>query len=212
VLEGRALAALGKLEDARKALAEGRTRDPAALEDPLALLAWARVAARTGHPDEAALAYRALLPRSSSLSAAERASASVEAGLVAMTRDAAGLDEAVAALREGLREGQDEVQTTAALGLALALDRRGDHDESRALLAERAHGDPRAVLASPRAKEVLAVAPAEAGAMVGLALQSSDAAGARDAWEKYLAAAPGGPWAAHARAHLDALAGRRRSR
>jgi len=212
VLEGRALAALGKLDDALKALTDARSRDPAAFDDPLALLAWARVNARTAHPDAAAEAYRALLPRASAISAAERGSASVEAGLVAMERGAAGLDEAVAALREGLREAQDETQAVAVGALALALDRRGDVDESRALLAERVHGDPRTMLASARAKDVLAVAAGEANALAALELESSDAAGARDAWDRYLAAAPIGPWAAHARAHLASLSGKRRGR
>jgi tetratricopeptide (TPR) repeat protein len=214
VLSGRALAALGKLEEARKALGDARSRDAGALEDPLALLAWARVLARTGHPDDAAAAYRALLPRASALAASSRASASVEAGLVAMSRSTAGLDDAVAALREGAREAQDETQSVAVLALALALDRRGDTDESRALLTERAHGDPRQALGSARAKEVLAVAPAETNALVALDLGTTDVVGARDAWERYLGAVPSGPWAAHARAHLAALgaAGKRRGR
>jgi tetratricopeptide (TPR) repeat protein len=212
VLEGRALATLGKLDDALKALADARSRDATAFDDPLALLAWARVNARTAHADAAAEAYRALLPRASAISAAERASASVEAGLVAMERGTAGLDEAVAALREGLREAQDETQVVAVAALALALDRRGDVDESRALLAERGHGDPRIALGSAHAKDLLAVAPAEANALAGLALEPSDGAGARDAWDRYLAASPGGPWAAHARAHVASLSGKRRGR
>jgi tetratricopeptide (TPR) repeat protein len=212
VLEGRALAALGKLDEALKALTDARSRDATAFDDPLAMLAWARVLARTGHADAAAEAYRALLPRSSAISAAERASAAVEAGLVAMARGPAGLDEAVAALREGLREAQDETQAVAVGALAVALDRRGDTDESRALLTERGHGDPRTALASVHAKELLAVAPAEANALAALALESSDVAGARDAWERYLAAVPSGAWTAHARAHLAALTGKRRGR
>jgi tetratricopeptide (TPR) repeat protein len=212
VLEGRALAALGKLDEALKALTDARSRDAAAFDDPLALLAWARVLARTAHADAAAEAYRALLPRASAISSAERASASVEAGLVAMERGPAGLDEAVAALREGLRDGQDETQAVAVAALALALDRRGDVDESRALLAEHTHGDPRIALASTHAKEVLAVAPVEANALAAVALEPSDGAGARDAWDRYLAASPSGPWAAHARAHLASLVGKRRGR
>jgi tetratricopeptide (TPR) repeat protein len=209
VLEGRALAALGKLDEALAALKDARTRDAAAFDDPLALLAWARVLARTGHTAEAAEAYRALLPRASAISATERASASVEAGLVAMVHGAAGLDEAAAALREGLREAQDETQAVAVFALALALDRRGDTDESRALLLERVHGDPRTALASGRAKELLAVAPAEADALAALALEASDPGGARDAWARYLAASPNGPWAAQARAHAAAIGQKR---
>jgi tetratricopeptide (TPR) repeat protein len=213
VLVGRALAALGKLDEARAALSQGKALDPAALDDPLALLAWARVLARTGHADLAAEAYRALLPRASALSASERSGASIEAGLVAMARGTAGLDEAVAALREGFRDAQDDTQAVAVVALALALDRRGDREESRALLAERTHGDPRSAVATARARELLAVAPSEAHALAALALESSDAAGAHDAWEKYLAAAPSGPWAAHAKTHLASLgAPKRRGR
>jgi tetratricopeptide (TPR) repeat protein len=210
VLEGRALVALGRLDEAAEALAEGKARDPRALEDPLALLAWARVLARTGHAAEAADAYRALLPRATSLSAAERSAAEVEAGLVAMQRGPAGLDEAVAALREAAREAQDETAAVATLALAVALDRRGDTDECRALLADRAHGiglrqagDPRTPLASPPARELLAVAPVERDALVAMGLEASDAAGARDAWQSFLAAAPTGPWSEWARAHVS---------
>jgi hypothetical protein len=49
-------------------------------------------------------------------------------------------------------------------------------------------------------------------ALVGLALEPNDVQGARDAWDRYLAASPKGPWAAHARTHLAALAGKRRGR
>jgi tetratricopeptide (TPR) repeat protein len=212
VLEGRALAALGQFPAALTALEEARSRDPAALDDPLALLAWARVLARTGHTDGAAEAYRALLPRASALSAADRAGACIEAGLVAMARGAAGLDESVAALREGTREAQDEAQSVAIAALALALDRRGDTDESRALLRDRAHGDPRVAASSAHTRELLAVAPAEGHALAALALESTDAAGARESWEKYLAAAPSGPWAAHARSHVASLTTKRRGK
>jgi tetratricopeptide (TPR) repeat protein len=209
VLAGRALESLGRLDEALAALEDGRKREPGALDDPLALLAWARALARTGNGDRASEAYRALLPRASSLSALERSSAAIEAGLVAMARGPTGIDEAAAALREGVREAQDEPRAIAVLALALALDRRGDAEESRALLSERAHGDPRAPLATPRAKELLAVAPAEGQALAALALEPTDAAGARDAWQAYLEAAPQGPWAVQAKSHLAALGGKR---
>jgi tetratricopeptide (TPR) repeat protein len=208
VLEGRALVALGKLDDALAALRDAKTRDPAGLDDPLALLAWARVLARTGHPADAVEAYRALLPRAASLSSVDRASAAVEAGLVGMTIGPAALDDAVAALREALREAQDDALGVAVLSLALALDRRGDRSEARALLGDRAHGDPRGVLETARAKEILAVAPSEAPALAGLALETNDLEGARAAWEQYLgglAEAASRPWEAHARAHANAL-------
>jgi tetratricopeptide (TPR) repeat protein len=204
VLAGRALEALGKLDEALAALEDGRTREPGALDDPLAL-------ARTGKGDRASDAYRALLPRASSLSALERSTAAVAAGRGALARGPARIDEAAAALREGLREAQDERRVVAVLALALALDRRGDAEESRALLSERAHGDPRAPLASAQAKDLLSVAPAEAQALAALALEPTDAAGARDAWQAYLDTAPQSPWAPHARTHLTSLGGKRTS-
>jgi tetratricopeptide (TPR) repeat protein len=211
VLEGRALLALGRLEDGLRALERAKQREPAALDDPLALLAYGRALARTGHAPEAAEAYRSLLPRASPLSAAERTSAQVEAGLVAMSRGSAGLDEAVASLREAVRDAQDETQTVAVLGLAVALDRRGDLDEAHALLSERLHGDPRTSLASTRGREVLGVAPSESDALTALALEGTDPVGARDAWQAYLDGGQKGPWVAHARAHVVALGTRRAS-
>jgi tetratricopeptide (TPR) repeat protein len=207
VLAGRALEALGKIPEAIAAMQEGLTRDAGALDDPRAMLAWGRAQARVGHASVAAGAYRALLPRAAALPASDRASAEIEAGLVAMAQGPDGLDEAASALREALKEAQDEPRSVAVLALALVLDRRGDADQSRALLAERAHGDPRTPLATQAAKELVAVAPGEAQALVGLGLESTDAAGAKDAWTAYLSAAPQGPWAASAKAHLAALAG-----
>ncbi len=211
VLEGRAFVALGKLDDAVKALERGKRREPTALDEPLALLAYGRALARSGRAQDAAEAYRALLPRASALSAAERASAEVEAGLVAMSRGPTGLDEAAASLREAVREAQDETQMVAVLALAVALDRRGDLDEAHALLADRLRGDPRTPLASTRGRDVLAVAPAESDALAGLALEPTDPAGAREAWLRYLDMAPRGPWTAHARTHLGALGVKRPS-
>jgi tetratricopeptide (TPR) repeat protein len=209
VLEGRALVVLGKHREAFAALSEGRARDPRALDDPPALLAWARALARTGRKDEAAEAYRGLLPRSSALSAGERVSAEVEAAFVAMARGPTGLDEAVAALREAVREARDEAHAVAVLALALALDRRADAEEAHALVVGRTRGDPRDTVGSTRAKELIAVVPEEAHPLAALALEPTDSAGARDEWQHAIDAAPSGVWAAHARAHLSALGGRR---
>jgi len=200
-LEGRALVALGRIDDAQRALAEANARSERALDDPLSLLAWARVLARTGQRDRAAEAYRALLPRASALSGGERATAAAEAGLLLLSLGPAAIDGSVAALREAMRDAQDDTEGLAVLGLATALDRAGAGDEARALLADRAPADPRASLRSAGAREVLAVAPAEAAALVAMGLEATDPAGARAAWEEYLAQAPIAPWAAHARAH-----------
>jgi tetratricopeptide (TPR) repeat protein len=200
-LEGRALAALGRLDEALSALGEASARSPRALDDPPSLLAWARVLARTGHPDRAAEAYRALLPRASALSGGERAAAAAEAGLLSLSLGPASIDAAVAALREAMRDAQDETEALAVLGLATALDRSGAADEARALLADRAPADPRGALRAVRARDVLAVAPREGAALLAIGLEATDPAGARTAWEDYLAQAPTTPWAAHARAH-----------
>ncbi len=206
ILEGRALAVMGKLDEARTAIQEARSRDAAALDDPAALLAWARVSARTGHADEASEAYRTLLPRASALTSLDRGAACVEGGILeSVVRGKDGIDEATAALREALRETHDDPLGVAVLGLALALDRRGDQDEARVLLAERAHGDPRTLLSQRDAKELLSVAPGEENALVAIGLESTDASAAREAWQKYLGAASNGPWATHARAHLASL-------
>jgi tetratricopeptide (TPR) repeat protein len=215
VLEGRALAALGKVDDALAAMQSGRALEPSALDDPLALHAWARLLARTGHSSEALAAYRSLLPRTTALSSTERAACAVESGLVAMAVGPDAIDDAVAALREALHEAQDDAASVAVYALTLALDRRGDASEARALLSDRLRGDPRVAFESARGKELLAVAPNEAPAIVAFALEATDAAGARDAWTQYLTGArvaePGrsdagtSPWEIHARAHLAAL-------
>jgi tetratricopeptide (TPR) repeat protein len=210
-LEGRALAALGRTDDALAALTEAKARSPGVLEDPPTLLAWARVLARTGHGDRSAEAFRALLPRASSLSGADRATAATEAGLVALSLGPAELDAATAALREALREAQDDAEPLVVLALALSLDRGGAADEAHALLADRAPADPRVALGSARAKEVLAVAPGEGRALLAIALEASDPPGARVAWDDYVAASPAAPWAAHARAHAAKATGSPRS-
>ncbi len=208
LLEGRALASMGKRDDARAAMQDARARNPSAFDDPAALLAWARVSARTGHARDASEAYRTLLPRACALPSLDRGAAFVEGGIVeSAVRGEDGIDEATGALREALRETRDDAFGVAVLGLALALDRRGDQREAKALLAERAHGDPRSLFGRHDAKELLSVAPVEESALVGIGLEPTDPAGARDAWDAYLAAAPNGPWAAHARAHLAALVG-----
>jgi tetratricopeptide (TPR) repeat protein len=209
VLEGRALAALGQKDAALEALREGEARDPGVLDDPTTLLAWARAVARAGRIADAVEAYRALLPRAASLSATDRASATVEAGLVALALGPAGLDDAIAALREAARDAQDDAETVAVLALALALDRHGDADEARTLLGARGRGDPRDVFEGARGKEFASTAPWEVPAIAAFALEATDPAGARDAWGQYLEAYPSSPWAAQVRARLAAPTGRR---
>ncbi len=204
VLKGRALLKLGRPADALAALKEARTRDDRALDDPVALLAWARANARTGHFEEAAQAYRAALPRTSALSTAERSAASFEAGMIVMAQGPKAVDDAVAMLRQARREAQDSMQVASVVGLALALDRSGQKEEARAVLAERVRSDAKPILADARVTEALADAGVahESDALVAIALEASDPVAARDAWRRYVEGPGGkGPWADHARAH-----------
>jgi tetratricopeptide (TPR) repeat protein len=212
VLKGRALLKLGKAADALAALKEARTRDDRALDDPVSLLAWARANARTGHFDEAAQAYRAALPRTSALSTPERSAASFEAGMIVMAQGPKSVDDAVAMLRQARREAQDSMQVAAVVGLALALDRSGQKEEAKAVLAERVRSDAKAILADSRITEALADAGVghEADALVATALEVTDPAAAHDTWRRYLDGAGGkGPWAEHARAHEGGAASTR---
>jgi tetratricopeptide (TPR) repeat protein len=208
VLEGRALLALGQAPDAVAAFREAVTRDARALDDPPALLAWARALARIGNADEASAAYRALLPRSSSLSSADRGAAATEAGLVAMSRGPEGLDEAVAALRDAMRQADGETALVASLALALARDRAGAREEAQSLMADRVRGDPRVWLSTTRAREILSVAMRERSALIAFGLQAARSADARQAWQQYLTDSPDSPWTRHAKRSLDALRGR----
>lgn len=204
VLKGRALLKLGKPADALAALKEARARDDRALDDPVALLAWARANARTGHFDEAAQAYRAALPRTSALSAAERSTASFEAGMIVMAQGPKTIDDAVAMLRQARREAQDSMQVASVVALALALDRSGQKDEAKAVLAERVRSDAKPVLSDARIADALADAGVahESDALLGTALEVTDPSAARDVWRRYAEGAGGkGPWSDHARAH-----------
>jgi tetratricopeptide (TPR) repeat protein len=202
-IEGRALVALGQTASALVALREASTSDSHVLDDPPTLLAWARALARTGHSEEASAAYRALLPRSSSLGSADRAAAALEAGLVAMSRGPSGLDEAVAALRGAMEDAEGETTGLAVIALALVRDRGGAHAEAQSLLANRLHGDPRVWLATPTAQSILSVAPLERSALLAIGLERAHSVEAREAWQEYLAKAPDSPWAAHARQSLE---------
>ena len=211
VLKGRALLRLGKASEALAVLKEARTRDDRALDDPVALLAWARANARTGHFEEAAQAYRAALPRTSTLAAAERSAASFEAGMIVMAQGPKAIDDAVAMLRQARREAQDSMQTASVVALALALDRSGQREEAKAVLAERVRSDAKPVLADARVADALADAGVsyESDALLATALEVTDPSSAREAWHRYQEGAGGkSPWSEHARTHESTSAAR----
>lgn len=206
VLKGRAFLRMNQAAEALKALEEARKRDDRALDDPVALLAWARANARTGHVPEATAAYRAALPRTSALSAQERSAAAFEAGMTVMMQGTKGsIDDAIAMFRQARKDAQDSLQVASVVALALALDRGGQKEEARAALAERVHADVKSFLVGdPRVREALSDAGAaqETDALLGYALEGHDPAGAKEAWRKYLEGAGGkGPWADHAKDH-----------
>ena len=214
VLRGRALARLGRPQEALTALRDAKAKDERALDDPASLLSWARVLAKTGSATEAAEAYRALLPRASTLTVTDRGAAAVEAGMLALARGTAGADEAIAILRQARRDSQDVAQTVAVLALALALDRAGDKDEALAVLGDRGNVDPRPALGDARAREMLATVgqAAEAHALTAIALETSDPPAAKEAWKAYADAAGKGPWVDHAKQHETSASGRKPSR
>jgi tetratricopeptide (TPR) repeat protein len=213
VLEGRALAALGRMPEALSALRDAKARDPRALDDPASLLAYARVLAATGETAEAADAYRAVLPRAVGLGSSERTLVALEAGLVAMELGSERIEEATADLREALRDAQQgDAEDFVVLALSLALDRAGKAEEASALLAERQRGEPRAIVGAWVSRHPIGVPASEGSALAALALESSDPAAARDAWEESVRLSPQGKWAAHARSHAAAPSTRRGSR
>src|SRR5260370_29310811 len=103
ILEGRALASLGKLGEAFAALADAKAIDARALDDAGSLLVWARVLARTGHLEQAWQAYRTLLPAATALSSADRSCAAIEAGVGSNRLGPRGLDAAGSAPPDRLR-------------------------------------------------------------------------------------------------------------
>jgi tetratricopeptide (TPR) repeat protein len=215
VLKGRALLRLGRAEDAFKALQEAKRRDDRALDDPVALLAWARANARTGHLAEAALAYRAALPRTSALTAQQRAAAAFEAGMTVMAQGAAGIDDAIAMLRQARRDAQDALQVAAVVALALALDRAGQQSEAKAALAERVRSDVKALLSDSRVTESLADAGVshEADALAAIAFEPEAGSAAKESWRAYLEGPGGrGPWADHARERAATSASKKATR
>ena len=204
LLKGRALADLDRFAEARVALDAAKSRDARALDDPTALLAWARTLAFTGDAAGAREAYRALLPRADVLPLADRGVAYLGAGMLAMSTGPAGLAEAIAIFRQARRDSQDLLRAAATLCLVLALDRAGEAGESAAVLAEEGAREAASVMQDARVLHAMGKTGAtEARAVLALALEAGgmrDAA--RAAWLGYIAGGPSGsPWEAHARSH-----------
>jgi tetratricopeptide (TPR) repeat protein len=221
VLLARAALAVGAIDEAARAFARARAIDARSVEEPQAMHDLARVLARTGKRDEALAVYRALVPRVDLLGTADRRiSVLLEAAHLSMAVEGAGralpvpanvgsispqrprLDEAVAYLREARQRPPTQLAGEVLLSLALALDRAGARDEADAALAEAQRGGARL----PREGADYLAAPEDRTALDALAAEGNDRAVAQKAWEAYLAGAGGrGPWAAAAKARLDAV-------
>lgn len=214
ILEGRALLILQNPKGAVAAFEEARARDPRALEEPAALLAWARANAQIGARDEAAKAYRALLPSASSLGAEARGSLPFEAAMVLMANGPKDVDMAIAVFRQARRDVASSLQNGTHVGLALALDRAGQKDEAKTLLSEIPPSVDVPSWLGSKVTEALTIAgvPEERDALEATLLEASRRTAARDAWKRYLQGRGGaGPWASHARAHDEQLGGTKSS-
>ncbi len=202
-LKGRALAKLNRPTEAYAAFTEAKRRDARALDDPAALLAFARSCARSGHAPEALTAFRSLLPRADGLASTDRAPAYVEAAFHAM--NAGSVDDAIAMLRQAKREAADAIQPVATLALALALDRSGAKDEAKAVLDDRAKAEARNVSRNANVQTLLGPLAFEAEAMAGIGLEATDVAAAQAAWQRFVTAAgQNTTWIDHARTHIGA--------
>lgn len=200
-LKGRALAKLGRHTEAYTAFTEAKHRDARALDDPAALLAFARSCARSGHVPEALVAFRSLLPRADGLASTDRAPAYVEAAFHAM--NAGSVEDAVAMLRQARREAADAIQPVATLALALALDRSGAHDEAKAVLDDRAKAEARNVSRNTNVAALLGPLAFEAEAMAAIGLEATDVAASQAAWQRFVTAAgQNTTWIEHAHTHL----------
>lgn len=220
----RAALALGDLETAAKEFLAAKKIDPRSVEDPSTMHDLARVLRKTGKRDEALTVYRALVPRVDLLGSTEvRVSVLLEAAHASMAAysgdpekdgpaaksdakaadmKANPLDEAIAYLREAKQRPPTMLANDVALALVLALDRAGEREAADAALAD-AHRTGARVRKS--SLDYLS-SNDEKLALESLVLEGSDRAAAVKSWEAYLATPAGkGPWAATARARLDAL-------
>jgi tetratricopeptide (TPR) repeat protein len=200
VLRGRAYATLKLWPKAAAELERAHTIDSRSLEDPLTLREWGRALASTDRPREALAAYRTLGPRVSIFpSPEERARTFIEAAELAFSLGPPTLDDAVAFLGEAKQLGVRELEWRVSSELALAFDRRGAKDEAAGLVIE---------LVRRFRKEAKAQASSEnreGQAAAALVLETIDVRQAIEAWERYVATGPRGPWVEHAQKHLDSL-------
>jgi len=207
VLRGRANVLLGDYRQAVRDFERARSVDPASIENPLTLVDFATALRRTGMQAEAIDAYRRLITTIGLLPSIEsRTRVLLEAAALLMSTGASGLPEAVAVLRESVRQPLSRYEPDAYAMLLLALDRAGSSDETAAIVEHLAlTGAPAALAARDPADFVYLYDPNEAAAVVAMALEHSDPAASASAWERFIASSPSSPYLAHARRHLEAM-------
>lgn len=217
LLSARAEGRSGALTEAWGHFERARALSPKSLEAPAALRDFAVAALATGHDAEARTAYRALVPRAALVGdRTVELSIFVEAAVLVMQEGNASLPEAIGYLTEARRRGTlPGIGDGVLAALALALDRAGRATEAVAVAAD-VPGPTwleagRSARASGKASSLPALPGSEIDAMIAIVAERSDQALALDRWQSYLASDAGksGPFAAHARAHRDAL-GRRK--
>ncbi|HLV21888.1 MAG TPA: hypothetical protein VKZ49_13430 [Polyangiaceae bacterium] len=221
VLAGRAKLALGDLPGAWQSFERAWRLDRRALETPEALHDRAVVAARLGHTEASIQAYRTLVPRLGLVrDSVRRTRIYVEAAVQVMAAGPAALDESIGYLNEARRQRIPPGMEPYVFGaLTLALDRAGRHQQALGLAAEA--GEPYALLrhlewqverlegkdvATPAWIGRVPVLPLpELRAMTAAAAEPLLPEIARETWQAFVAEAPPGPWADHARAALARL-------
>ncbi len=205
VLKARALLEFGAAEEALEALMEAKRRDERVFEDPRSMLALARASARTGRGMQAIAAFRAVLPRASTLSRAEGGEVAFEAAMALTAAGPEALDEAMVLLRRACLDAEDALRPLARIALALTLDRAGRGAEASVPLQGIGLLTRDTLAKSAIVSRALANAGAlrERDALAAMALERSRPSDARAAWVRYVqSAGNGGPWLEHARAKL----------
>lgn len=213
VVRGRANVALHNFAEALQDFERARSIDPRCMEEPLALRDQALAQRQAGKLAEAMTTYHVLVPRLALLSnSLMRSTALLEAAAVAMALGADGLREAVALLTEARAGSPTKLDADVLALLALALDRSGSSEQARVVITsfhQRGYA-----LASPRTAQSFPylVDSNDAHAMLGIVFESVDPKQSAEQWEQFAAGAGSGPWAEHARRHLDSVRAHARAR
>jgi hypothetical protein len=214
VLRARAELRRGALAEAFSRFERARALSAKSLDAPATLHDYAICSLGSGHPAEALAAYRALVPRADLLGDRwEELAVFVEAAALATSVSKDSLAEAIGYVTEARRRGIIPGIGDAVLSaLALALDRAGRSAEAASVTREAAGASwlevERALQASGKPSRLPALPPNEIDAMIAIIAERDNHELALDRWQSYLASPAGktGPFAAHARAHRDALA------